>query len=121
MLGQKMKEHQVSIWMVNTGWTGGPFGTGSRIELHLTRAMISAALDDKLDDITYQTDPVFGLAIPTSCPGVQAEILDPRNTWTDKNAYDTAARTLAQLFITNFEKYAAGVDEETLAAVPKTA
>jgi phosphoenolpyruvate carboxykinase (ATP) len=119
MLGEKLKKHQVNVWLINTGWTGGAYGTGSRIKLAYTRAMISAALDGKLDGVTYETHPVFGVAVPTSCPGVPAEILNPRNTWADAAAYDRAAIQLAKQFIANFEKYASGVSKEVLAAGPK--
>lgn len=119
MLGDKIKAHNVKIWLVNTGWTGGPYGTGSRIKLACTRAMITAALDGAFDHTDYVTHPVFGFTMPVSCPGVPAELLIPRNTWKDKNAYDAAAAQLAALFIQNFEKYAESANEETLAAAPK--
>jgi phosphoenolpyruvate carboxykinase (ATP) len=119
MLGDKLKKHQVNVWLINTGWTGGGYGTGSRMKLAYTRAMISAALSDNLDNVNFETHPVFGVAMPTSCPGVPENILNPKNTWADKSAYDKAAENLAKQFITNFEKYAAGVTEEVLAAAPK--
>ncbi|MBE2229722.1 MAG: phosphoenolpyruvate carboxykinase (ATP) [Chitinophagaceae bacterium] len=119
MLGQKMQENQVNVWMINTGWTGGPYGTGRRMKLSYTRAMITAALEGKLDNAEFVYDPVFGLAIPLSCPGVPDELLQPRNTWADPAAYDEKARYLAGLFIRNFEKYKEGVSAETLAAAPK--
>lgn len=119
MLGNKMKEHKVNVWMINTGWTGGPYGTGSRMKLKYTRAMITAALEGKLDQATFTTDPVFGMAIPAECPGVPSEVLIPRNTWADKTAFDEKAKYLAGLFVRNFEKYASGVSEEILAAAPK--
>jgi phosphoenolpyruvate carboxykinase (ATP) len=119
MLGKKMKDHNVNVWMVNTGWSGGAYGVGSRMKLSYTRAMISAALEGKLDNVGYTADPVFGMLVPNSCPDVPAEILTPRNTWADKEAYDAKAKDLAQQFIKNFEKYAAGASEEILAAAPK--
>jgi phosphoenolpyruvate carboxykinase (ATP) len=119
MLGSKMKEHNVNVWMINTGWTGGPYGIGNRMKLKYTRAMITAALEGKLDDVQYETCPVFGVAIPSECPGVPAEVLNPRNTWSDKLAYDSKARFLASLFVKNFEKYKDGVSSEILAAAPK--
>ncbi len=119
MLGKKMTEHKVNVWMINTGWSGGPYGIGSRMKLGYTRAMITAALDGKLDNVEYEAHPVFGMMMPKECEGVPAEILNPRNTWTDKEAYDKKAKDLAQQFIKNFEKYASGVDEEILAAAPK--
>jgi phosphoenolpyruvate carboxykinase (ATP) len=119
MLGEKMKAHDVNVWMINTGWTGGPYGTGSRMKLKYTRAMITAALEGKLDDVNYNQDPIFGMAIPESCPDVPAELLNPRNTWDDKNAYDEKATYLAGLFVKNFSKYADGVTADILAAAPK--
>ena len=119
MLGDKMQEHKVDVWMINTGWTGGPYGIGSRMKLKFTRAMITAALEGKLNSVQYENHPVFGVAFPKECPDVPTEILNPRNTWADKNAYDEKAKYLAGLFIKNFEKYASGVSEEVLAAAPK--
>lgn len=119
MLGEKMKESNVNVWMINTGWSGGPYGVGSRMKLPYTRAMITAALDGKLDNVDYEAHPVFGMLMPKDCPGVPAEVLNPRNTWQDKNAYDEKSKDLAQQFVKNFEKYASGVSEEILAAAPK--
>lgn len=119
MLGEKLKKHQVKVWLVNTGWTGGPYGTGHRMKLSYTRAMITAALDGTLDGCAFEKHPVFGMEMPVACAGVPGDILNPRNTWASAAAYDTAARNLAQQFIRNFEKYAAGVQEEILAAAPK--
>jgi phosphoenolpyruvate carboxykinase (ATP) len=119
MLGKKMQEDNVNVWLINTGWTGGPFGTGHRMKLSHTRAMITAALEGKLDNATFEMHPVFGMAMPANCPDVPAEVLNPRNTWADKNAYDEKAKYLAGLFIKNFEKYAAGVTAEVLSAAPK--
>ncbi|RFS24587.1 phosphoenolpyruvate carboxykinase (ATP) [Chitinophaga silvatica] len=118
MLGEKMREHNVHVWLINTGWTGGPYGTGNRIKLKYTRALITAALNGQLDNVTYQTQEVFGFAMPDSCPDVPAEILNPRNTWADKAAYDVKVRVLAEKFITNFEKYSEAADKEILAAAP---
>jgi len=119
MLGKKMQENNVNVWMINTGWTGGAYGTGSRMKLKYTRAMITAALEGTLNNVEYMNDPIFGMAVPTSCPDVPAELLQPRNTWADKNAYDEKAKYLAGLFVKNFEKYKDGVSEEILAAAPK--
>ena len=119
MLGKKMQEHKVNVWMINTGWTGGPYGIGTRMKLKYTRAMITAALEGKLNSVQFETDPIFGMAIPKECPDVPADILNPRNTWTDKEAYDAKAKFLANLFIKNFEKYKDGVTAEVLAAAPK--
>ena len=121
MLGKKMEKHKVNVWLINTGWSGGAHGTGSgsRIKLSYTRAMIAAALEGKLDKAEYAFDPVFGFAVPQDCEGVPSEILNPRNTWTDKQAYDERASFLANLFKKNFEKYAAGVTKEIANAGPK--
>jgi phosphoenolpyruvate carboxykinase (ATP) len=119
MLGAKMQEHQVNVWMINTGWTGGPYGVGHRMKLKFTRAMISAALEGKLDKVEYDEHPVFAVAIPRECPDVPSEVLNPRDTWADKQAYDEKARYLAGLFVKNFEKYADGVSADILAAAPK--
>ena len=119
MLGEKMQKHKVNVWLINTGWTGGPHGVGSRMKLKFTRAMITAALEGRLNNVEFETHPVFGMAIPKSCPDVSTELLNPRNTWADKNAYDEKAKYLGSLFIRNFEKYAAGVNEEILNAAPK--
>ncbi|HYM95348.1 MAG TPA: phosphoenolpyruvate carboxykinase (ATP) [Chitinophagaceae bacterium] len=119
MLGDKMKEEKVNVWMINTGWTGGPYGIGSRMKLKFTRAMITSVLEGKLNNVKFETHPVFGVVFPTECFGVPAELLNPRNTWSDKNAYDEKAKYLAGLFTKNFEKYASGVSKEVLAASPK--
>jgi len=119
MLGEKMQKNKVNVWMINTGWTGGPYGIGNRMKLKYTRAMITAALEGTLNNIEFDFHPVFGMAVPKECPGVPAEILDPRNTWADKNAYDEKAKFLAGLFIKNFEKYKDGVSKEVLEAAPK--
>lgn len=119
MLGEKMKSNNVRVWLVNTGWTGGPYGVGHRMKLTYTRAMITAALEGTLNKMAYETMPVFDLTIPKECPGVPAEILNPRNTWNDKTAYDAAAKNLAMQFIKNFEKYASGAGNEISDAGPK--
>ncbi|MBX2930962.1 MAG: phosphoenolpyruvate carboxykinase (ATP) [Chitinophagaceae bacterium] len=119
MLGKKMKEHNVNIWMVNTGWSGGAYGVGQRMKLSYTRAMITAVLNGELDNATFEAHPIFGMLMPATCPNVPEQILNPRNTWADKNAYDETAKNLANQFIKNFEKYASGVTEEILAAAPK--
>ncbi|MEY4703631.1 MAG: phosphoenolpyruvate carboxykinase [Bacteroidota bacterium] len=119
MLGKKMKEHEVSVWMINTGWSGGPYGIGHRMKLSYTRAMITAALEGKLNGVNFEAHPVFGMMMPTECPGVPSEVLNPRNTWSDKASYDEKANDLAKQFVKNFEKYASGVTAETLEAAPK--
>ena len=118
MLGCKMEESNVNVWLVNTGWTGGPYGVGHRMKLSYTRAMITAALNGELNNTETVNDPIFGVAIPVAVPGVPDYLLQPRNTWLDKAAYDAKARFLAGLFVENFKKYAAGVSEEILAAAP---
>jgi phosphoenolpyruvate carboxykinase (ATP) len=119
LLGRKIKQQQVKVWMVNTGWSGGPFGQGNRIQLSFTRAMITAALEGALDKVEYHPHPVFGMAIPASCPGVPAELLNPRNTWPSPIAYDEMAGHLADWFTTNFQKYAGEIPSpEIHAAAP---
>jgi phosphoenolpyruvate carboxykinase (ATP) len=120
MLGEKMKKHQVNVWMINTGWSGGPYGIGNRINLNYTRAMITAALKGALDGVSFEPHPVFGMQMPVSCPGVPAEILNPRSTWADTAAYDAKSKDLAVQFVKNFEKYASGVTGEILKAAPNT-
>lgn len=121
LLGRKMKEHNVNVWQINTGWTGGPYGIGSRMKLPFTRAMITAALNGELDKANFTTTKVFGVSIPDSCPGVPSEILNPRNTWKDTDAYDKKANELAAAFVKNFDKYADFANEEILAGAPKVA
>jgi phosphoenolpyruvate carboxykinase (ATP) len=118
MLGEKMDQHQTQVYLVNTGWTGGAYGTGQRMKLAYTRAMVTAALEGKLTDVAYEADPIFGLSIPTECPGVPAEVLNPKNTWKDAAAYDQQAQHLAGLFVDNFHKFE-GVEEKVIAAGPK--
>jgi len=120
LLGEKLKANpNINVWLINTGWTGGPYGVGSRMKLPLTRAMITAALNGDLNNVAYEQHPVFGYMMPTTCPNVPAEILNPRNTWQDKTAYDAQANKLANMFVKNFEQYASGVESEIIAAAPK--
>jgi phosphoenolpyruvate carboxykinase (ATP) len=105
MLGGKLDKHGSRVWLVNTGWTGGPFGEGERMPIDATRALLSAALARELGDVEYREDPVFGLEVPTSVPGVDDGLLDPRATWADPKAYDGKAAELARLFRENFEKF----------------
>lgn len=105
MLGEKIEKHNAKVYLVNTGWSGGPYGIGSRINLTYTRAMVTAALNGSLDGVEFVKDPIFNLNIPTSCPGVPSEILNPKNTWADKEAYEKAAKNLALRFAENFKKY----------------
>ncbi len=113
-----MKEHDVKIWLVNTGWTGGPYGVGSRMKLPYTRAMITAALEGELDDVEYVAHKTFGVLMPKTCPGVPSELLSPRHAWKNEDEYDIKAKELASQFRKNFEKYADGVNDEILAAAP---
>ncbi|MBI1222076.1 MAG: phosphoenolpyruvate carboxykinase (ATP) [Bacteroidetes bacterium] len=119
MLGDKLRESGAKVWLINTGWTGGPYGVGSRMKLSYTRAMITAALEGKLDNAQFEKLPVFGLEIPVSCPDVPSEVLNPRNTWTDASAYDAKAAHLAELFVKNFAQFEDGVTDEIKAAAPK--
>lgn len=119
LLGKKMTESKVNIWLVNTGWSGGGYGVGSRMKLKFTRAMITAALEGKLENATFEEHPVFGIAYPTACEGVPTEILNPKNTWENKDAYDEKANHLASQFIANFEKFASVASEEIMAGSPK--
>ena len=119
MLGKKLDESKASVWLINTGWTGGAYGTGERMKLRYTRSMITAALNGTLDNVKFETHEVFGLQMPTECQDVPAEILNPRNTWKDKAAYDAKAADLAGKFIKNFEKFAEFANEEIMAASPK--
>jgi phosphoenolpyruvate carboxykinase (ATP) len=105
--------------MVNTGWNGGGYGVGNRMKLEYTRAMITAALEGKLDSVAYHPHSVFGMMMPEECPGVPSEMLSAKFTWKDKEAYVKTAHKLARYFIKNFEKYRAGASEEILAAGPK--
>ncbi|HET7115227.1 MAG TPA: phosphoenolpyruvate carboxykinase (ATP), partial [Hanamia sp.] len=118
MFGEKMKEHHVNVWMINTGWSGGSYGVGNRIKLSYTRAMIAAALEGKLDKVTFEAHPVFGMMMPEKCPGVPSEILNPGNTWKDKDDYDKKAKYLAMKFVENFKKFSDHAKEEILAAAP---
>jgi phosphoenolpyruvate carboxykinase (ATP) len=119
MLGEKLREHGAKVWLVNTGWSGGGHGVGSRMKLSHTRAMVNAALAGDLDGAEYVTNEIFGLDVPTAVPGVPAEVLSPRSTWADGEAYDASATKLAEMFKANFEKFADQVGDEVKAAGPK--
>jgi phosphoenolpyruvate carboxykinase (ATP) len=119
LLGEKLAEHRPAVWLVNTGWTGGPAGgAGHRMPIQATRALLHAALAGKLEDVPFRTDEVFGFAVPFSVPGVESSLLDPRSTWRDPEAYDAKARELAGMFAENFARFA-DVDPEVAAAGPK--
>ena len=119
MLSQKMKTSGVNVWLINTGWTGGPYGTGSRMKLKHTRAMITAALEGQLDQVNYKTHSIFNIAIPQSCPNVPNEVLNPRETWKDKEAYDAKAKILAKSFRDNFKTFEEYAGAEILKGAPK--
>ncbi len=119
LLGEKLEGTDIKVWLINTGWSGGSYGVGSRMKLSYTRAMITAAMNGKLDDVAFDNLPIFDLAIPTSCEGVPSEILNPKETWTDKSAYDETANNLASQFVKNFSQYAAETSTDILAAAPK--
>jgi phosphoenolpyruvate carboxykinase (ATP) len=118
MLGDLLREHEAKVWLINTGWSGGPYGTGQRINLEYTRAIVHAALAGDLDKVKTQTDPIFGLAVPTVIKGVPAKVLNPRETWPDPAAYDAQAKKLAGMFRKNFDTFG-NVDAETKNAGPK--
>ncbi len=119
MLGERMRATGANVWLINTGWSGGAYGVGNRMKLSYTRAMITAALKGELDSVSFENHPVFHLAMPTSCPNVPAEILNPRNTWAEGAAYDAKAGELAKQFVNNFSKYASEANEEIMSAAPK--
>jgi phosphoenolpyruvate carboxykinase (ATP) len=118
-LGDKIARHEARVWLVNTGWTGGPYGVGARMRIAHTRAMIRAALSGELDGVAYDTDPVFNLEVPHSCPGVPADVLTPRNTWKDPAAYDEQARKLARMFVENFKSFENDAPPDVRAAGPR--
>jgi len=119
MLAERLEGHGVRAWLVNTGWTGGPYGTGERMDINHTRSMVRAALDGRLDGVPTITDPIFGVEIPTTVPDVPAAFLQPRSTWADGVAYDRQARALAHMFAENFAAYGDGVSESVRAAGPR--
>ena len=119
MLGTLLDQHGAQVWLVNTGWSGGPYGVGARMKLAHTRAMVRAALAGKLDKAQVTPDPIFGLPIPTAVDGVPAEVLNPRGTWADGAAYDAQARKLAAMFRENITKFGTAVSPAILAAGPQ--
>ena len=118
VLAEKIDQFDATVWMINTGWSGGPFGVGERIKIPYTRAMLNAALRGDLDDADYRIDPVFGLAVPSSVEGVPAELLNPRDTWEDQAAFDAQAAKLAAMFRDNFADFAKDVTPEVVASGP---
>lgn len=120
LLGEKLEKHNVDVWLINTGWSGGPYGIGSRVKIPHTRTMVNAVLDGKLKDMPMETEPFFRLQIPKHCPGVPDDILNTRNTWANKADYDLQAKKLAGMFVENFKQFETGVTPEVRAAGPKT-
>ncbi len=118
MLADRIANHDVQVWLLNTGWTGGPYGVGSRISIQHSRALVRAAVSGALDDVEYVTDPVFGVEVPTECHGVPPELLRPRDTWADAAAYDATAAELAQMFVDNFAAYEDQAPPDVVAAGP---
>ena len=119
MLGEKIAKHQARVWLVNTGWTGGPYGVGSRMRIAHTRAMIGAALSGALDSVKYERDGVLNLEVPTSCPDIPSEVLQPRSTWANPADYDAQALKLARMFADNFKAFDGEVTEAVRAAGPR--
>jgi phosphoenolpyruvate carboxykinase (ATP) len=119
LLRELIAEHKVDCWLVNSGWTGGIYGTGRRMPIKATRALVTGALDGSLRNASYRTDPYFGFAVPTSVPGVEPHLLYPMKTWKDKAAFDETARKLVRMFQENFVKYEQQVDADVRAAAPE--
>ncbi len=120
LLGENMKKHGTKLWLVNTGWSGGAYGEGSRMKIAYTRALLKAALEGKLENVTYTADPIFGLQIPDQCDGVPTEILTPKNTWKNKEDYEKTALKLAELFQKNFKSFESQATPEVIGAGPMT-
>jgi phosphoenolpyruvate carboxykinase (ATP) len=121
MLGEKMARQNVKCWLVNTGWSGGGFGVGERMSIRHTRAMVRAALDGTLAAAASSTDPHFGMQVPNACPDVPGDVLNPKNTWKDKKAYESAARDVAQRFEKNFQQFEGHVDGKVKRAAIRAA
>lgn len=119
LLGKKIRQYRTNVWLINTGWTGGAYGVGSRMKLSYTRAMITAALSGKLSKVDFEEFPIFGFSIPKEVPGVPSEVLNPKNTWANKSEYDSKLNSLAEAFVKNFAQFEAIADEETKNAAPK--
>ena len=118
LLGEKLERHGAAAWLINTGWTGGPFGEGHRMPIQATRALLGAVLAGELDGVEFRRDQVFGFEVPVTAPAVDESLLDPRSTWADPEAYDRKARELAQMFVDNFEQKHAAAPPEVRAAAP---
>lgn len=119
MLAERINQHKCTVWLVNTGWSGGPYGVGHRMKIAHTRAMVTAALDGTLAAVPTRPDPVFGIYVPEYCPSVPGDVLQPRNTWADKDAYDAKARELAAKFVENFAQFKAQVSSAVAEASPR--
>ncbi|MCU0606173.1 MAG: phosphoenolpyruvate carboxykinase (ATP), partial [Candidatus Edwardsbacteria bacterium] len=119
MLAERLAKHGANCWLVNTGWSGGPVGTGSRMKIGITRALLTAALEGTLERSKFTADPVFNVLVPDACEGVPAEVLTPRNTWKDQAAYDRKAKELAAMFAKNFEQYKGSASAAVVAAGPR--
>jgi phosphoenolpyruvate carboxykinase (ATP) len=119
LLGEKLDRHSASVWLINTGWTGGAFGEGNRMPIQATRALLAAVLSGDLADAEFRTDPIFGFQVPLAAPGVDESLLDPRSTWGDPEAFDRQARALAQMFVDNFAAKHADAPPEVIAAAPQ--
>jgi phosphoenolpyruvate carboxykinase (ATP) len=119
MLGDKIDASSVNVWLVNTGWTKGPYGVGERMKLSHTRAMIMAALNNELENVEYEQHSIFGLKMPTYCPNVPSKTLNPKLTWENKDDYDAKAQFLAKKFNENFKKYEEFANKEIMNAMPK--
>ena len=118
LLGERVAKYDVRVWLINTGWIGGPYGTGQRISITYTRAMVRAVLSGALDQVTYRTDPVFGVAVPTTCPEVPVDVLMPRSTWSSELDYDIQAKRLAGMFMENFKKFESSTEKVVVEAGP---
>ena len=105
MLGEKISQHNTIVYLINTGWSGGAYGVGKRINIKYSRAMVTAELTGACDIVKFRHDDVFNLDVPLECPGVPSDVLDPKNTWVDKDSYDLSAKKLAQMFVENFTKF----------------
>jgi phosphoenolpyruvate carboxykinase (ATP) len=119
MLGERIKKYNTKVYLVNTGWTGGPYGVGNRMKLKYTRAMVTAALSGAFNDVEYKHDKIFNVDIPQTCPEVPSEIMNPRDTWEDKSAYDEQAKKLAGMFQDNFAKKYPDMPKNIADAGPK--
>jgi len=119
LLGEKLTKHGANCWLVNTGWSGGPYGIGSRMKISITRALLTAALNGELNKVQYTKDPIFNILVPNECPGVDSKVLTPKNTWKDGAAYEKKARELAGLFVKNFDQYKDFATKEVIAVSPQ--